>query len=480
MNKTIQNLLTLEENNHIEMKRMKIKPKDALPRVIGMANGEGGLLILGLEDPKKEKGVKRLYGISEKPENLEELKDLIKNAITPPFDEGIVSEFKIPMINRNGKDDFLYVLGISKSSKVHSTIWGDTYIREGTRTKKLTADQILRLKYSKGEISAENEPVPDINIQDLNTNLINQFRKDVGSFETDLLQFLKKNGLAITYNKKLVLNKAAVLLFADNPNILLKGKYGIKITIYYGKTPSFTGKPNIVGKPITLELPLIQLIYESLKITQQWFKGSPILKGATFTELSKLPEFALQEIITNAIIHRDYSIQNDIQIRIFENKVEVENPGGLPGHITLANIKEERFARNPIILRTLNRFANFPNLDIGEGVKRIYAAMSEANLVSPVYEVTKFKVKVSLLAENKIPYWETVEKYLTEHGKITNKELKKLLGIEDTLKASRLLKKWVEQGQLVSLGESKKTRIYSKPEDLEKFKQIDIFEKLKM
>jgi len=79
MNKTIQNLLTLEENNHIEMKRMKIKPKDALPRVIGMANGEGGLLILGLEDPKKEKGVKRLYGISEKPENLEELKDLIKN-----------------------------------------------------------------------------------------------------------------------------------------------------------------------------------------------------------------------------------------------------------------------------------------------------------------------------------------------------------------------------------------------------------------
>jgi len=177
----------------------------------------------------------------------------------------------------------------------------------------------------------------------------------------------------------------------------------------------------------------------------------------------------------NAIIHRDYSIQNDVQVRIFENRIEIENPGGLPGHITIANIKDERFARNPIIVRTLNRYENFPNLYIGEGVNRIYSTMREADLVSPVYKAEKFKVNVSLLAENRIPYWEYVEKYLEENITLTNMELKRLLGIEDTLKTSRLLKKWVDQGKLLSFGKSKKSRFYLKPDAIEMInKAIDL------
>jgi len=62
------------------------------------------------------------------------------------------------------------------------------------------------------------------------------------------------------------------------------------------------------------------------------------------------------EIITNAVLHRDYSVADDVHIRIFDNRVEVVSPGMLPAHITPENILSERFARNAAIVRLINKF----------------------------------------------------------------------------------------------------------------------------
>jgi ATP-dependent DNA helicase RecG len=75
---------------------------------------------------------------------------------------------------------------------------------------------------------------------------------------------------------------------------------------------------------------------------------------------------AIHEINTNAVIHRDYSINDDVHVRIFDNRIEVQSPGPLPGHVTIANILEERAARNPKVVRLLNKFRNPPNKDVGK------------------------------------------------------------------------------------------------------------------
>lgn len=80
----------------------------------------------------------------------------------------------------------------------------------------------------------------------------------------------------------------------------------------------------------------------------------------------------LHEIVTNAVLHRDYSIAADIQIRIFDNRVEIESPGRLPGHVTTANILREQFARNPKLVRIINKFPNPPNKDVGEGLNTAF------------------------------------------------------------------------------------------------------------
>ena len=95
------------------------------------------------------------------------------------------------------------------------------------------------------------------------------------------------------------------------------------------------------------------------------------------------PPETLHEIITNAVLHRDYALSDDVHVRIFDNRVEVESPGRLPAHITPENILRERFARNASIVRIINKFPNPPNKDVGEGLNTAFSAMAKLRLREP-------------------------------------------------------------------------------------------------
>jgi len=209
-------------------------------------------------------------------------------------------------------------------------------------------------------------------------------------------------------------------------------------------------------------------IEKTIKYFRDIVKNSPPkLSGAAFSPSVLIPEWAFQEAITNAVIHRNYFIQDDIQVRFFDDRIEIESPGTYPGHITVSNIRSERFARNPLILRTLNRFQTAPNLDIGEGVDRMFKIMRERNLYEPLYfppSIRPNSVLLILFNLQRIEYWDTVSKYLDKHYRITNSEARRITGIKDTLKMSRLLKSWVDKGLLQKVGEkAKKVVYYIKP-----------------
>ena len=117
-----------------------------------------------------------------------------------------------------------------------------------------------------------------------------------------------------------------------------------------------------------------------------------------FTTVSYPPE-ALHEVITNAVLHRDYEILDDVHVRIFENRVEVESPGRLPGHITPLNILDERLSRNGTVVRLINKFPNPPNKDVGEGLNTAFAMMHKMNLKDPQIEERERSVLVTIKHE---------------------------------------------------------------------------------
>lgn len=472
----IKIFLEMQEWQSFECKRAAIEPAKLLETVVAFANTEGGFIVIGLEDPGKAQGEKRLIGISENPDNVSDFLKLVDKEIEPPL--MLWSKFELDITNTAGQADKLLVINIKKGDDVHSLKKGDTFVRKGRQNTKIGSTEIMRLKYEKGSIKFENEKSGIGVLDDLDSVLFGQYKKDTSSEGMDDWQFLKDNGLAIQQSGKYELTKAGSLLFGKNPSVLLKNKCGIKISHYYGTSPSFSGKPNFVSRPFTIEGPLLKQIESAVAYFREEIvkKSPPKLSGASFNPTFMVPEWAFQEAITNAVIHRNYFIQDDIQVRFFDDRVEVESPGTYPGHITVSNIRSERFARNPIILRTLNRFQSAPNLDIGEGVDRMYKVMKEQNLYEPLYIPPTLRpnsVLLVLLNLQRIEYWDTVSKYLDNNYRINNKQAREITGITDTIKMSRYFKTWTDKGLLQKIDSDFKGLVYYKKVGVDIPKKID-------
>jgi ATP-dependent DNA helicase RecG len=141
------------------------------------------------------------------------------------------------------------------------------------------------------------------------------------------------------------------------------------------------------------------------------------------------PEEALHEIVTNAVLHRDYSITADVQIRIFDDRVEIESPGKLAGQVTVSNVLKEQFARNPKIVRLINKFPNPPNKDVGEGLNTAFEAMERLRLKPPIIDEQDNSVLVTLKRERLASPEQLVMEYMDTHDEITNLVARDLTGI---------------------------------------------------
>ena len=222
-------------------------------------------------------------------------------------------------------------------------------------------------------------------------------------------------------------------MFCDEPQICLPKRSSIKVFRY--RTSGEADRDMMSGTPITIEGCIYDLIYSAVSKTKEIIESIRKL-GAGFENI-EYPEETLHEIITNAVLHRDYSIATDIQIRIYDNRVEVESPGKLPGHVTVKNILESQAARNPKLVRLINKFPDAPNKDVGEGLNTAFEAMSKLRLKAPEIFELENSVLVVIKHEKLASPEEVVIKYLMTHDTIKNSVGRAITGIksENTMKS---------------------------------------------
>ena len=168
--------------------------------------------------------------------------------------------------------------------------------------------------------------------------------------------------------------------------------------------------------------------------------------GEDSLETIKYPPETLHEIITNAVIHRDYSVADDVHIRIFDNRIEVQSPGRLPAHITVKNILSERFARNGAIVRILNKFPDPPNKDVGEGLNTAFAKMHQLGLKEPTIVERDNDVLVTIRHEALASPEEAIMKYLETHPEIKNKTARKITHVAMDYQMKSIFGKMQEKG----------------------------------
>lgn len=220
---------------------------------------------------------------------------------------------------------------------------------------------------------------------------------------------------------------AGIVLFDDLPQGVLPSKTGI--TVYRYKTGAAQGtRDTLVGNPITVEGCAYELIKAAVRLTQDIISNVQVM-GAKGLEPVSYPPETLHEIITNAVLHRDYSIADNVHVRIFDNRVEVQSPGRLPAHVTVNNYFEERFSRNGHIVSVIAKFPDPPNKNVGEGLATAFEAMRKLRFKDPILTEQGDSVVVSIRHEKLASAEDIVMEYLDNNTMVTNREARKLTGI---------------------------------------------------
>ena len=303
-----------------------------------------------------------------------------------------------------------------------------------------TQEKLDRLKLDKGIIQFENELVRESSIDDVEDSEAFQLFSDNVVPNIDKEKWLQKQRLY----KEGHLTVAGSLLFMDEPQIVLPKRSAIKIYRY--KTSEQADRDYLDGTPLTVEGSAYNQIYAAIAKSKEIIES--IRKLDKKFENVEYPEETLHEIITNAVLHRDYSIATDIQIRIYDNRVEIESPGKLPGSVTVKNILDAQSARNPKLVRIINKFPEAPNKDVGEGLNTAFKAMKRLRLKEPYIIENESSVLVVIKHEKLASPEEMVMDYLETHEEIKNKEGRNLTGIKSENMMKNVFKRLKKAGLL--------------------------------
>ena len=465
-------LLAAHESQALDFKRISAKHGRMMDTICAFANTDGGLLVIGVGDVKDlKRGAKpedRLFGIEENPEGFDDFRRLVMQRFVPPIAR--LHWLRVPCTLKGGLPGNVVLLRVEKSEQVHSIVGNGTWTRMGASNRELTALEIADLAYQRGVRSAASELVP-VNLGLLDTPTWRTFVTARGLKTGTMAEQLQRIGLADTVAGELRPTRAAVLLFAHEPGSLLAAhdsRADIRLMVYSGKTVAPGAVPNLRKAPLTVRGPLIEQIDDAVKAVLRELEEGLTLASSGFKTLHVYPERVVKEAIVNAVIHRDYRLNRDIFIRIFDDRIEVESPGTFPGNITAGNIvRAGSKARNPLIVQHLREFPAAPNIDAGEGVKMMFAEMAAAKLYPPQYhqntDTAVESVTVTLLNLARPSVWDEVSDWIDRNGPIANSKLREISHL-DTLAASKQLRNWVAQGVLLALpSTSRQQARYTKP-----------------
>ncbi len=427
----INKILSISEGHFTDLKAIDIKPAKLTRTLSAFANAEGGEIYIGIAEDQTRQ-IRTWCGF-ESEENA--------NAHIAIVDEffPIGADSQMCFLSSNSNNGFVVKVEIHKSRAIKQASDSIVYVRRGAQNLPLTDQTRLEiLRRDKGISSYETEPVNVEHSVITNSEVTIAFMLEVVPTTEPEIWLAKQQVLQC--GKPTV---AGLVLFPEEPQAVIPKHCGIKIYRYTTSEPEGT-RETLAFDPISIEGCAYEQINSAIEETVSIIESVRIrtvdgLLAVTY------PQEAIHEIITNAVIHRDYSIADDIHIKIFDNRVEVLSPGTLPGHITPENILEERFARNGIIVRLINKFPNPPNKDVGEGLNTAFQAMRKMKLKDPIIEQSGGYVKVILKHEPLASPEEMILEYLTNHEKVVNKEARELCYIGSENKMKGILQRMVRQ-----------------------------------
>ena len=437
-------LASLREDQWLERKSSRVAPKDLANALIGFANADGGVLIVGLSD-----------GEVEGPPNPERRNAQLQANIdfcAPPVRAKLRL---VDCIDRKGEPSELLALEVEPGDVVHANQKDEVFLRVGDENRKLNFAQRRELLFDKGQASYEAGP-SGASLDLVDEPLLEGYAIAMGA--PDSTRLLHARGLAAGDQ----LTIAGCLLFAREPQAFLPEAL-IRVLRYRGRERG-TGARQQLLEDVKLEGPIPSQLQRAREEVERLQPTRRALGGSgAFEDVPLVPPDAWLEGIVNAAVHRSYSMVGDhIRVEIFDDRIEISSPGRFPGLVDLEHpLETMRFARNPRIARVCADLSL--GQELGEGIRRMFDEMRQAGLNDPIYRQTSGSVELQLLAEpvdrrldERLPeHARAIARMLRSEGRMSTGEVKEALGISRPL-AQKELRTLADAGVVEWVGKSPK------------------------
>lgn len=342
-----------------------------------MANAHGGTLLLGVIGPTGT-----VIGVRDPASAIDRVLQAAL-AIEPPL--------IIPM-PRTGqaREKQIVTVHIPRGMPHVYSHDGRYLFRQGVDNAPLKPRDLRRLLIQRGEVSLETEIAYGASIEDIDWDKAKAYAASLlGQGEASVENVLLRRGCLVRQDGRLRPTNAGILLFGKDPQRFIRGAE-ITAARFAGEEMSDSFSRYDIGGTLPDQIRRAETF-----LIDHMRKGVSIGKTMARTDTFEYPLEAARELVVNAVAHRDYTISGDtIRLFLFRDRMEVTSPGGLPGPVTIDNLKDERFSRNPVIVQVLSDMGFIERL--GYGVDRVIALMREQKLRAPQFEETAGGFRVLL------------------------------------------------------------------------------------
>lgn len=342
--------------------KSKITNVDALAaEMAAFANASGGVIFIGVEDDGTISGIPA----KEVPATNQLISNAASQHVRSPLN---VQTQNILLDDRNVVIALTVPAGLDKP---YFDRKGVIWLKAGADKRRINSKEELRRLFQYTSQFHADELPSKASIDKLDRLLFRDFLKNRYGSEfpdtpSEQLRLLQNLNLAASDGN---LNLAGVLLFAERPEreypqFVAKGVRFPGLALHadrYDDSEDFEG-------------PLSRLFKDSLAfVMRNLYKVQPD-KGVNSPGTPEIPEQVFEELLVNALVHRDYLVSAPVRIFIFDDRVEIVSPGTLPNNLTIANIKTGNSnIRNPILISYAAK-GLLPYHGIGSGIVRALAA----------------------------------------------------------------------------------------------------------
>ncbi len=348
--------LILEEGEGYTLEFKRNINTDLSRELVAFANASGGRILIGVNDSNQ------IVGSDLSNKALAQIEDMAA-ACDPPV---------VIRIEKLTRHNVLVIHVPEGANRPHRCTKG-FYLRNGASSQKMSTHDITAFIQAEGKIRFDEQLRMDLDWWEaLDEKRLNHFLEIAKiSPIADTANLLVNLGAGDYQNGRFYLNQTGVLFFAKEPTQRLF-HVSVVCALFKGTSKAYIlDRKELTGNLLENVEDALLFLKKHLQLRWEITSASTRRK-----EILELPEVALREAMVNAVCHRDYLEQGaQVMVEIFDNRVEIYNPGGLPKGLSAEEFGKRSVCRNPLIASLLLRCDFIEKM--GTGIERIYAALEK-------------------------------------------------------------------------------------------------------